>query len=263
VSSSAGARYWNEVADDWPAGRDRLWRMHADAVNAAWCRRGLPPGRSGRLLKTDAFDEAVGPGLWPMLSQLAGRVEVIDHARTIARSARRRHPGLSATGADVRNLPFADAVFDAVVSNSTLDHFDDVQEIQRSVAELRRVLRPGGRLLLTLDNAAHPFVRLRNALPGSWLRRTGLVPYVVGATLEPAGTADLVRGAGFRVLEVTAILHCPRVLAVPLAGLIDRLGPQSVVATAFLRLLRMCEGAARWPTRFRTGHYVAVLAEKA
>jgi SAM-dependent methyltransferase len=73
--------------------------------------------------------------------------------------------GVSYVYADLRELPFQDGVYDRVVSISTLDHLgldndrfgadaavaeDPQQEALRAVYELRRVLRPGGDLYLTL-----------------------------------------------------------------------------------------------------------------
>ena len=169
---------------------------------------------------------------------------------------------LTARGAatDVRSLPFADGSFDAVISNSTLDHFTHARDITAALEELHRVLTPRGRLVLTLDNAANPAIALRNALPFTWLARLGLVPYFVGTTLGPTMAAAVLERIGFRVIEVTAILHCPRVLAVPLARLADTAG--SRWAPRLLRALAHFEHAERWPTRFRTGHFVAVLSEK-
>jgi SAM-dependent methyltransferase len=254
-------QYWDAVAAEWQADRDALWRRHSDAVNVALCRRWLPP-RVRRLLKTDAFDEASSAGLWPWLIGLADRVEAIDYSPAVAARARGRQPKLSATTADVRNLPFVDRSFDAVVSNSTLDHFTGTDAIGESLLELRRVLVPGGRLLLTLDNPANPLVALRNALPFSWLNRVRLVPYFVGATLESCAVVQLLDRVGFDVLEVTAILHCPRVLAVPAARLVGRFSPEGQTHARFLRVLARFEAAEQWPTRYRTGHFVAVLATR-
>jgi ubiquinone/menaquinone biosynthesis C-methylase UbiE len=54
------------------------------------------------------------------------------------------HPRLTANlSSEPVSLPYADGQFDAVVSMGTLEH---VQYPQRSLAELRRILRPGGLL---------------------------------------------------------------------------------------------------------------------
>jgi SAM-dependent methyltransferase len=82
----------------------------------------------------------------------------------------RDHPGLSIVGVDVKampgdfahgvrglasmeRLPFRGASFDAVVSNYTMEHVDD---LSATWDELTRVLRPGGRLFAAVPNS-HSF----------------------------------------------------------------------------------------------------------
>lgn len=54
--------------------------------------------------------------------------------------------------ADVQDLPFADARFDLIVANHMLYH---VPNRPRALAELRRVLRPGGRLAAATNGRGH------------------------------------------------------------------------------------------------------------
>lgn len=182
----------------------------------------------------------------------------VDIAPTVVAEAATRNAGLNALAADVRSLPFADASFDVVFSGSTLDHFDDAKDVQQSLIELRRVLRPGGHLILTMDNPANPIIRIRNGPLLPWLRRAGIVPYQVGRALGPRALAASVRDAGFHVNATTAVMHCPRVLAVACSRLIDP-GPQ-FLRDAFVRALMACESLERLPTRWLTGHYIAVHA---
>ncbi|MBI3797384.1 MAG: methyltransferase domain-containing protein, partial [Deltaproteobacteria bacterium] len=157
--------------------------------------------------------------------------------------------------------PFADGAFDAIVSTSTLDHFHSHAEVIASLQEFRRVLRPTGQLFLTLDNLANPIIKLRNALPFRWLHRLGLVPYYVGVTYGPRRLREVLQQVGFEVLEVGAVMHCPRVFAVVIARLLERhTGQES--QRRFLRFLLAFEHLAYWPTRFLTGHFVAVRATK-
>lgn len=97
----------------------------------------------GRILKTDLFDEACGEGIQPLLASRARTTVGVDLSVSAVRFARYSHPGLLAAAADVRHLPFSDGVFDAVVSNSTLDHFPCHRNILAAVRELYRVLREG------------------------------------------------------------------------------------------------------------------------
>jgi SAM-dependent methyltransferase len=213
----------------------------------------LPPHVSGRLLKTDLFDEAVGAGLAPSLAGRADEVIGIDLSDLVVEAALRRYPGLDARQADVRRLPFEDGSVAAILSNSTLDHFDSVAEIEVAVAELRRVLVPGGLLLVTLDNRANPLVALRNALPYSALRRVGLVPYRPGATAGPRGLRHMLAAAGLELERLGAVMHVPRVLARGLAPL----GEERLLAP-----LVACEALGRLPTRYVTGQFVAALARR-
>jgi SAM-dependent methyltransferase len=256
------ARYWDRVAKERKTALPQtLWRTHSDAVHAALFSAWLPPRRVPRVLKTDLFDEGMGAGLYDMLTSRAQSFVGTDISVHVARAARSNHGGLSAAGADVRDLPFADGAFDVIVSNSTLDHFDSKDEIVASLRELRRVLRTGGELLLTLDNLLNPIIALRNVLPFRLLNRLGLLPYQVGATFGPHRLQRVLRQSGFEVREVAAVLHCPRVLAVALARLLEgRAG--STTRARFLAALLAFEVLARWPGRFLTGHFVAVRAVK-
>jgi SAM-dependent methyltransferase len=221
----------------------------------------MPRARVERLLKTDLFDEAFSDGLYPHLAPRAQHIVGIDISASIARADRSSQPGLQVAMADVRRLPFASSSFDVIVSNSTLDHFDSRHEIVASLYELHRVLRVGGQLLLTLDNLANPIIAMRNSLPFRLMNWLGLVPYYVGATCGPRGLQQIIQEAGFEVREVEAIMHCPRVLVVALIRLIEgrlRLATQKHL----LRGLMPFERLARWPTRFLTGHFIAVNAIK-
>jgi len=257
---SPDSAYWDEVEAEWGGAGGRSWRIHSDALNGALVRRWLPPGE-GRLLKTDLFDEAVGEGLVGGLASAGWRVIGVDLGAGVVRAARDGRPDVAAVVCDVRALPFREGTFDAIVSNSTLDHFPRRHDLERAVAELARALAPGGRLVLTLDNPRNPLVALRNALPFRWLRALRIVPYYVGATLGPRDVTRTLEAAGLEVLELDALLHVPRAPAVALCGLLDRL-PGSAPARLCLTVARASEVLGRLPTRFLTRHYVAALAER-
>lgn len=63
--------------------------------------------------------------------------------------ARRRGAHASLTLADAARMPFADASFQTIVSNSVLEHIPDLEPV---IAETYRVLRPGGHFLFCGPN---------------------------------------------------------------------------------------------------------------
>jgi len=243
------------------SGLQRLWRVHSDSVNKGLLTRWLPDREIESLLKTDLFDEAVSDGLSSLLNSLAKRVFYIDTSFEVHQRAKRRHPNLQTIRTDVRCLPFSHGSFDGIISNSTLDHFKSHDEILISLRELYRVLRPGGQLILTLDNLTNPIVLLRNGLPFRLLYRMKIIPYYVGVTLGPYRLQHFLKEAGFKVLEVEAIMHCPRVFAVAIARLLERHASPKT-QEAFLRFLMAFENFSHLPTRFLTGHFIAVKATK-
>lgn len=113
---------------------------------------------------------------------------------------------------DLVTLPFEDGSFDAVLLNEVLEHVPDERA---TLAELRRVLRPGGILLLFSPNRRWPFEthgvdardgsgrrippRLTFGLPWLplWLTLRLVRPWA--RNYWPGDLARLVRNAGFRV----------------------------------------------------------------
>ena len=94
----------------------------------------------------------VGCGTGDYLQIMAGLVAPgpavgVDLSATLAARARQRaapdQAAVSFHVGDARELPFADAVFDRVVANQVLLHLADPWQ---AVAEMRRVLAPGGLL---------------------------------------------------------------------------------------------------------------------
>jgi len=168
------------------------------------------------LLKTDLFDEVAHRGLVRRLLRSGLDVTGIDVSPVIVDQAVARNPGLRGVQADVRQLPFAAEQFDAVFSGSTLDHLESSAAIGAALAELGRVLKLGGRLILTMDNPGKPLIRLRNGP-------------LLGLLLQA------LRTAGFQILATRAFMHCPRVAAVALARPIGHL--PGWCQRAYLRLL--------------------------
>lgn len=75
-----------------------------------------------------------------------------DRSPQLCAICQERHPGPSLAGvaiADVLRLPFRDAALDDVICVAVLHHLASPARRRTAVAELARVVRPGGRLLIT------------------------------------------------------------------------------------------------------------------
>ena len=97
----------------------------------------------------DVLDVAAGEGYGTaLLAQAANSVVGIEiSAETVAHATRAyRGSNFRFIEGDARRLPLADASVDAVVSFETIEHF---YEHDQFLAEVRRVLRPGGRFILS------------------------------------------------------------------------------------------------------------------
>jgi SAM-dependent methyltransferase len=254
-----GSAYWDSVIEDQLSSPQPAWRAYVDTLHQELVVRWLSGIKPSRLLKTDLYEEAVGNGLISILRQPTVFAVGMDVSPKLVKVACRRYSSLHCLAADSRKLPFAEDSFDGILSISTLDHFASIEGIELSLSEFSRVLRPKGVLVLTLDNPENPLIALRQVLPFRLLNRLRIVPYYVGYTCGPSKLRDLLSKNGFGVAEMTAVVHCPRALAIPLAAWLDRYGSEKNRAR-LNKLLHKCEALAAWPTRFRTGHFIAVKA---
>jgi len=256
-------RAWHTV---WKPDPANPWFAYQADVYASWSGRclGNVPTTARQVLKTDAFDEACG--FCPLQLAFAPmRPVLMDISSDILHDARERLGSQGAIGAvtDVRCLAFRPASLDLVFSPSTLDHFADERDIVRSLREIFCALRPGGRLLVTLDNPANPMIRARQMI----FRLTGpmgaAIPFPMGKTLSRARLVSFLERVGFEVLDSGYLVHTPRVLGLWLAEFAARAGCPRVarrLRAAYGRIERI---ARALPTRCFSAHFVAVDCRRA
>jgi SAM-dependent methyltransferase len=256
------SNYWDKVSSDLPGGEpfdellaDHYRRVYTDLVN-----RWKTPGTSRLILKTDIYDESMclrrsfASGITDTGDTMVGMDISPEFVRMAMESSRiPQPPPHHYVCCDVRRLPFAEAVFDLVISDSTLDHFERKQDIYTSVAELHRVMKPGGTLIISLDNKhniTEPFFRL-------WIT-LGLSPYYVGPTLSAVELKNSLEELGFTVPEETCIMHIPRYFGKVIAQIFRKMNRSDIV----LKCLDWLDTLEHRRTKYLTGQFIAARALK-
>lgn len=138
---------WVQAAEKWVGLETLFHRMREKALVVAVKKWGKPEGKF--------LDAGCGTGL--ILKHLpAGSVGVDLNPRHLIK-AKVYAPGAELTIADIERLPFGDESFETVISGSMLGQLLNPEP---GVRELKRVLKPGGRLI-ALVSGQSPLWRLR------------------------------------------------------------------------------------------------------
>ncbi len=188
---------YDDLADDWWRPRGRYAGLHWLASARARIIPTAPP-RGGLLL-----DVACGAGL--LAPHLVGRLARWQHVgldvSTIGLRLARAH-GVTPVRGDALRLPFADDGLDCVVAGEVLEHLSD---LDAAVAELARVLKPGGTLVIDTiaDNWFSRFavVRIAERLPGGPPPRTHDPRLLV----DPVRLRNLLDRNGLRVQRIRGL----------------------------------------------------------
>jgi ubiquinone/menaquinone biosynthesis C-methylase UbiE len=145
----AGALWWRKNPSACPYSQ-RLWvQVPHPLITRGRLRETLAASPGERILE-------IGPGTGYYTLDLGGWIgpdgtldvfdiqqEMLDH--TMRRVGERGLANVTATQGDARSLPYADDTFDAVVVTTVLGEIPDQQA---ALAEIARVLKPGGRLVV-------------------------------------------------------------------------------------------------------------------
>jgi ubiquinone/menaquinone biosynthesis C-methylase UbiE len=166
-------------------------------------RERLLAGASGDVLEIGGGTGANLPCYGPAVGSLTITEPQPPMLRRLERRVREQRPSARVLRAPAEDLPFDDDSFDVAVSTLVLCGVDDQP---RALRELRRVLRPGGRLLFIehVRSGDPGTARLQDRL--NWLNRL-----VVCCDCNRP-TLDSIRSAGFIVAQVedTALPKAPK-----------------------------------------------------
>lgn len=161
------------------------------------------PHIQGNHSDISVLDVGCGPGIY--VSELAKegfRVHGVDYSEEIIAVARKKVPTDSAqfSVADVYNLPFPDNSFDVVIC---LGLFQSVDDYEKGLREIERVLKKGGLLIVTTLNSFSLFSLLFRGKTGSAVSWRRYNPYSFKKKLSRTG---------FTQLKLKGIYFVPRPL---------------------------------------------------
>lgn len=136
-SASVQGRLWGAQAQDWAEIQEQTaLPLHGAVLDAAGVTRG-----------TRLLDAGCGTGLAALLASLRGATaSAVDASERLLEIARGRLPGADVRQADLEDLPYADATFDAAIAVNSIFYAADPAAAMHTLA---RVVRPGGRVVVT------------------------------------------------------------------------------------------------------------------
>ncbi len=104
----------------------------------------------------------VGCGTGVLAGRLAARgyeVTGLDPSQGMLDVLATDHPEVEAIRGSGDELPFGDASFDVVITVAALHHIADASAVRATLAEMARVTRPGGRIVVWDHNPRNPYWR--------------------------------------------------------------------------------------------------------
>lgn len=199
-SAAIQGRLWGARAEDWAAYVEQVGLpLFGAALDAARVTSG-----------TRLLDAGCGAGLLALLASLRGaQVAALDAAPGLLAVARQRLPGGEVREGDLEALPFADSSFDAATAVNSIFYAEDMAA---AIRELARVVRPGGRVVVTAWGPPERCEFLTAVMPALAPLMPppppGASPPHPGALSEPGALADVLSGAKMRVVEEGEVA-CP------------------------------------------------------
>lgn len=153
---------------------------------AAFIVARCPPG--------SGLDVGCGTGkLSARLAEAGYRMTGVDPSEGMLEVMRARHPIVEAVRGDGTGLPFGDGRFDLVYCVAVMHHIADPDAVRQTLAEMVRVARPGGRILIWDHNPRNPY----------WGRLMARVPQDTGEErlISEQEISDGLRAAGGEIIE--------------------------------------------------------------
>jgi SAM-dependent methyltransferase len=200
---------WRDAADAWDRYFD--WYSQAFGPLMAWCADATAAAPGMRVLDVAAGSGQPSLTIAPRL-QPGGTILGVDFSPEMVGVAERRARAAGATNTsfrtmDAEQLELPDASFDAVTCACGLIFFPDAA---RALAEMRRVLKPGGRIAIGVwdEPSKSPFVTVGGGAISRFHSATPPNPNTPGAFRfsKPDVLEKVLRDAGFVDVTIASVL---------------------------------------------------------
>ncbi|MBK8848007.1 MAG: class I SAM-dependent methyltransferase [Bacteroidetes bacterium] len=178
-------------------GAEDIWNWASPAGQVRATRRAQLLVAAAKIKSTDkCLEIGCGTGLFTgkIYDDTRADITAIDISEDLLEEARTKHPQNKFIIGDAMNLDFPDNSFDVVFGSSVLHHLD----MQKSMSEIYRVLKPGGRIAFAEPNMINPQIFIQKNIPfikkmlGDSPDETAIVRWSFATMLQNIGYKEVV-----------------------------------------------------------------------
>jgi SAM-dependent methyltransferase len=189
-----------------------------------------------KVLKLDLWNEVKNTNILAWMAAQGADTHAMDISFSLAKQAAEEFENSGLVPrflvGSLYDLPYKPECFDFLYTMGTIEHAPDMD---RCVAEIFRVLKPGGIAVVGVPNKNDPF--LRPALVGL-MNKLGIYPYGLEQSLSKKELRAMLSRGGFEILHSDGVLFMPGVLRMAELALLER-----------FPVLSGMLGALHWPFR--------------
>lgn len=148
----------SQLFDNWPDPYEQWFQTPIGAlvksVELEWVMNLLQPKPEEKIL-----DAGCGSGIFTQpITEQGAKITGIDISQPMLERAQKRLPQHEFLAADICDLPFTDEIFDKTVSITALEFIENGEQ---AIAELFRVTKPGGLVVVATLNRLSPWADRR------------------------------------------------------------------------------------------------------
>ena len=250
---------WDAVADGMPDFYAAPSTQYYRACEIELLNREVGSLAGKKILKLDLWNEAINTRILAWMKSQGADVYGMDLSHVVTTRAKNtsRSEGadLSLARADIREVPFRSSSFDLVYTMGTIEH---IPEYAQALAEINRVLKPGGRAIIGVPYKWDIFLRPLLVMA---LESIGKYPYAPEKSFSARALKREVEASGLVVRKRTGILIIPGILRMADLFLHTRKVPLARMTTPLMKFFEFVETRFAWVPG-RIGYLITMVADK-